>query len=538
MASARGGTARPRVLLSSPTGPLGPRHGDAFSCSANAALQLTWAQGVFRAEDLMWHWGLDLIAENLRARSVVLQFPTWRKFAREVRRGYDYVGLSCNVCTLPRVRRMAAEVRRASPGTRIVLGGYGTILPDEALVDEAGRPLADHVCREEGVGFMRRLLGEPEAPLRHPDVILERRFLSVPSGERTGIVFSSLGCPNGCDFCVTSHYFGRRQVRLLAGGREIAAQMAACARRNPDVGSFAILDEDFLCDPERGAQLLAAAEEEREFRDVMIFTSLRSLARFTAVELARMGISRVWIGFEGTRAGCAKLEGREFAVQVAELRRHGIATVASMILGFDYQDRAAIEAEFENLLAAEPAVIQILLLTPCRGTPAWERLDAAGRIIPELREEHRHHDGFRLLFRHPHFGAGELEELQRRLAREEHRRLGPALFRMLRVMHEGWREHGASPDPLLRRRAAAVRTRLERARALYAAGVLLAPSGEARRALREDRRRLLEDFGPTRWRDRLAGLAVLALLPATALRFRSGRFTEPRPRRTEYPASR
>src|SRR5512134_349795 len=106
---------RARVLFSSPTGPLGPRHGDAFSCSANGALQLTWAQGVFRAEDLMWHWGLDLIAENLRARSVVLQFPTWRDFAREVRRGYEWVGLSCNVCTLPRVRRMAAEVRRASP---------------------------------------------------------------------------------------------------------------------------------------------------------------------------------------------------------------------------------------------------------------------------------------------------------------------------------------------------------------------------------------------------------------------------------------
>src|SRR5512136_1771563 len=113
----------PRILFASPCKPLGPRYGDAFSCSANGAFQLTWAQEGFRSEDMMWHWGLDLIAANLRAPSVVLQFPPRRRFIRELRRGYDYVGITFNLCTLHVARWMCAAVRSVSPRTKIILGG-------------------------------------------------------------------------------------------------------------------------------------------------------------------------------------------------------------------------------------------------------------------------------------------------------------------------------------------------------------------------------------------------------------------------------
>ena len=36
--------------------------------------------------------------------------------------------------------------------------------------------------------------------------------------EETGYVFAGLGCPNGCDFCATSHYFKRRHIRFLPDG--------------------------------------------------------------------------------------------------------------------------------------------------------------------------------------------------------------------------------------------------------------------------------------------------------------------------------
>ena len=55
-----------------------------------------------------------------------------------------------------RMKEVVAMIREHSPQSEIILGGYGTVLSDEALA-----PYADHICREEGVGFMRRLLGEP-----------------------------------------------------------------------------------------------------------------------------------------------------------------------------------------------------------------------------------------------------------------------------------------------------------------------------------------------------------------------------------------
>jgi hypothetical protein len=81
-----------------------------------------------------------------------------------------------------------ALVRRHSPRSKIVLGGYGTVAPDEML-----RPYGDHICREEGVGFMRRLLGEPEIrmPYRHPLIINPLRVFGKEVSQ-TGIVFGGL----------------------------------------------------------------------------------------------------------------------------------------------------------------------------------------------------------------------------------------------------------------------------------------------------------------------------------------------------------
>ena len=57
---------------------------------------------------------------------------------------------------------MCRLVKERSPGSKIILGGYGTMLPE---CDQYG----DYVCREEGVSFMRRLLEEAhrDEPKKH-----------------------------------------------------------------------------------------------------------------------------------------------------------------------------------------------------------------------------------------------------------------------------------------------------------------------------------------------------------------------------------
>ncbi|MCZ7583168.1 MAG: hypothetical protein M5R36_07420 [Deltaproteobacteria bacterium] len=166
------------------------------------------------------------------------------------------------------MREMVPLIRRHLPGAKIVLGGYGTVLPDEIL-----QPLADAICREEGIGFLRRLLGEDEsAPRRTPHAPTPATsVLGIQRASVVGHVTAGLGCPNGCDFCCTSHFFRRRYVPFLKTGREIYEALLATRERADADGvlmdNFVIIDEDFFSTKDaRGNFLSASARAANRWR--------------------------------------------------------------------------------------------------------------------------------------------------------------------------------------------------------------------------------------------------------------------------------
>src|SRR5690606_2756392 len=149
--------------------------------------------------------------------AVTLHYPSEDELVRELRTGgYTHVGINFVVATFHKVREMVPLIRRHAPGAKIVLGGYGPVLPDAILA-----PWADAICREEGVGFLRKLLGEPlDAPMRHPHApIPSVSVLGYQPRSVVGHVTAGLGCPNGCDFCCTSHFFDRKYLRFSRTGR-------------------------------------------------------------------------------------------------------------------------------------------------------------------------------------------------------------------------------------------------------------------------------------------------------------------------------
>ena len=122
---------------------MGPRYGDAPSVGYELLhSQVTRAQGVFSQRAVHVHFSLEYIAENLDAPTVVLQYPSKSELIRELKKGYDYVGISFLLAVMHKMKEMVALIRRYSPNTKIVLGGYGTVLKDEEL-----KPYADYICR-------------------------------------------------------------------------------------------------------------------------------------------------------------------------------------------------------------------------------------------------------------------------------------------------------------------------------------------------------------------------------------------------------
>ena len=507
-----------RVLLSSVTAPLGARHGDGSAVGYELLhAQVTRAQGAFSPRAVHLQYGLEYIAANLDTPVVTLHYATDETFVEELRSGgYSHVGIAFNLSTAHKMRSMCKLVRQHAPQATIILGGYGTVLPDEELLRHG-----DVICRGEGVSFMRELLGEPPRtpPFDHPLVVSKLKVLGLTAGS-TGLIFAGLGCPNGCDFCATSHFFDRRHIRLLPTGQDLLEVIEGYRALDPEI-EFTVLDEDFLLNKRRAMELRELLLARDLHLDMFVFASVKALSKYSPQQLVEMGVGGVWIGFEGSRSGYAKREGRPVAELVADLKRHGILVLASMIVGLDYQTPAIVRAEFEELMGLGPTLSQFLIYGPTPGTPLGERALREGLFRPEYAADPermwRESDGFSCLIRHPHMAPQQIEELQRWCFEEDFRRQGPSVVRTAEVWLEAWEALRDSPVPALRRRAEHAARRLARVGTLVPAAVALAPSREARRRAIELGRQLRRlTSGKDRLLNAALGVAALPVALATA----------------------
>ena len=132
------------------------------------ASRLTHSQDIFSFASYYPALPIYLIGQNISAPTVVLESPTFEIFTEEVKNGYDYIGINFNTIFFDQVLKMCRIIRRLSPETKIVLGGYGVCCLKENFQEEQELvKMVDHVCHGEGIRFMRELLGEPtDAPIK------------------------------------------------------------------------------------------------------------------------------------------------------------------------------------------------------------------------------------------------------------------------------------------------------------------------------------------------------------------------------------
>lgn len=517
-----------KVLLTSVCRPLGEKHGDAPSVGYELLFgQVTRAQGLFSPRATHIHYSLEYIAENLETPTTVLQYPSRKELIRELKKGYAYVGVSFILATFHRMKEAVAIIREHSPDSKIVLGGYGTVLSDEVLA-----PLADHVCREEGVAFMRRVLGEPEMgmPYGHPLTVSRLRVFGREAS-RTGMVFAGLGCPNGCDFCCTSYFFKRRHIRLLPTGRDIYRVIERYHEIEPGM-SIVILDEDFLLNKRRALEFRDCVREGGKPLSIFVFASVRAISQFTVTQILEMGIDGLWIGYEGTRSGFAKQSGRPVDELFKELRAQGISVLASMIVGLPYQTPQIIDEELSGLLALKPDLTQFLIYGPTPGTPFFERVMREGLLHGELADDCEQYwrkcTGFAAMVTHPIMRPEEIEAAQARCFAEDFARLGPTIYRSLETRLLGYLQLKDSPSPLLRAKARCLAFDLRHAYPAFLAGRVFGPTHAIRGWIADLQTRIHRSLGPPTWTERLLSVAGLGMAAWTGLTLKLGLFQHPR----------
>jgi radical SAM superfamily enzyme YgiQ (UPF0313 family) len=435
-----------KVLLTTVHRPLGI---NSENCTENIQAemyhaQVTRAQGIFSVRTICTGWGLEFIAANLNVPVTVLHYPTRRILLRELKKGYDYLSISFVTCTFPKTIEACQWARQYAPETKIVLGGYGTVLKE---CDQ----YADYVCREEGVNFFQKLLGDKKVEkFVIPPIHRSLKIMSVTTRPEA-IIPAGLGCSRGCDFCCTSHFFHKKYVPILKTGREIHKVMCSIDFPKSTFRNIGVIDEDFLADRRRMEDVIEL--NGREIKKLIFFsclTSLKSLSQYTIDELLKMGLYGAWIGIESVRAKYSKLKDINAKELINSLKKVGIIPLTSMIVGYDWHDENSLEEDFQYLLSLKPAFSQFMMYSPCPQTPLYERMVQENRLldVPYI-----YHDGFHALMKHPNLSSERLEAILNQFFQREYEELGPSVCRVMDILHEGYRTLYESTNPLFRARA-------------------------------------------------------------------------------------
>lgn len=555
-----------RLLLTTVCKPYGVPGRDAEALGMQMELlnnQITRGQHVHSPRASFWTFPLYFLAENTSVPATVLDFPSWREFRREVARGYTHVGISFIQTNVLKAKRMAEYLRTHHPEVKIILGGYGVGLPDlAALVPH------DAVCSGEGIRWLRSYFGEdPDAPILHPVMhgVIRKHMYGLRVGSTdSAVIFPGLGCRNGCFFCATSAKFGGQYIPLLPTGKSI---FDICLKAEEELGAreFAVIDENFLKEPERARDLLREMERHGRTYHFWVFASAEAVMGVGVDFLVRLGVCAVWMSVETREDVFEKLRGIDVRSLVRELQSKGISVMSSSILFMEHHDKKSLHDDIEWAVGMGTDLHQFMQLTPLPGTPLYERYRSENKLIPGFPYTKLSGQDA-LAFYHPHFRSEEARDLTRQAFRRKYEVDGPGVVNMARTALDGYertvvdsearraqglcwdpdtlrydRRNGQAEDRHMHGRIRLLRQRAMEFRPILLSAWLFSPNSASRRKCARLMRRHRDLFGRPTAKEGLGACLLSVTATVEFLRHllnravgREGVIRQPASRRIEY----
>lgn len=295
----------------------------------------------------------------------------------------DLVGITFHTPSANHAYLIAQKFRQR--GIPVVIGG-----PHVTLVPEEAANHADVIFIGEAEGLWQQFLQEFKEG-RHKKVYQADTIPSlehVPQARKdlfhrkdytNGVIFSSRGCPNRCDFCTLSvMYKNRLRKRPIA---EVAAEYASFR------GKIIIFwDDNIAADREYSKELFRSITPHHKWWSSQ--ASIHAGQDDVFLELAALsGCKQLFLGIESiSQASLNEANKRfnrvdEYAQIIQRIHSYGIAVQLGIVFGFDSDTRGIFSEtlDFLESLGVQNATFNIL--TPFPGTPLFKRLEAEGRIL-------------------------------------------------------------------------------------------------------------------------------------------------------------
>jgi radical SAM superfamily enzyme YgiQ (UPF0313 family) len=326
---------------------------------------------------------------------------------------WDLVGLTGMGSGLVRAWQLGDEFQRR--GATVVVGGIAASLarPEwslqhaDALVVGEAEELWPRVLDDFGAGRLQPVYRMERAPAI--DTLPEPRYdlLNASRIGRWRPVQATRGCPFTCSFCsITTffhqHYRKRPVDQVLRDVR---------AAKQHGTRYIAFVDDNIGVDWDYCGELWEALVPERIIW--MSQCSLHIAERPAMLRLAyRSGCRLLSFGIESTNAASLDTVDKawnrpeRYREAVGAIRRHGIDVSTEMMIGLDADDDTVFERTFSFIMDNAISVPRVHILTPIPGTPLFDELRQAGRIVSQ---EFDRFTGGQVVYRPRHLTPAALE---------------------------------------------------------------------------------------------------------------------------------
>lgn len=460
-------------------------------------------QGPFSVTCDVPAFALHFLAHNLLTPSVLLEWPTEEELEAELRSDtYDYVAISFKVIDLRRIVRQIELIRRVSPESKIVLGGYGTLAFSEPRFAHVAE-LADYICsRGDGVDYLRKLLGEPVNRPKKCHLPIER--IQTPwlaeafhMESETAYILSALGCEWKCEFCCTSAYAEGQVIEVLTP-EEIVESMKWYYRTHPALKEIFMMDEDILVRRPKVEAIGKLIREDPEFglsrMSYLAFGTIKALSGYDPEELLLNGVGKFWSGIESKFSYNRKKGDCDAKALIQTMQDAGIEAQLSWILGDDCQTKDNIDEDIDDLVSYKPETVQLTILSAFPGTGLFRRLKDEGRLADVEPDQYcALGDNMKSL----HFTHQERVDLVMKTYRRIYETHGPSIIRALETDMNGYEFCSRSRHPVLNTvKRDFFKKRVSLASFLLPAAIATAPTATARKNLEDTYQRRIALFGP------------------------------------------
>ena len=376
---------------------------------------------------------------------------------------FDMVAISSFSAQIKEAYELADSYRAV--GTKVVLGGlHVSAVPQEAaqhadsVVLGEGEPLWPMLISDLRQGRLQSIYDSRGSSFDLSDAPMPAYHLLEIDKYNRLTVQTQRGCPWRCDFCAASIRIS--PIYKLKPVEKVIAEIRQIKEIWPNPFIEFADDNSFVIKTHSKKLLRALVKEQiRWFTETDVSVAeddeLLNLMR-------ESGCAQVLIGFESpSLGGLNGLEERanwkakqfdRYSRAIARIQDHGITVNGCFILGLDGTGTESFDDVWNFVRESGLYEVQITILTPFPGTPLYDRLKKAGRLLRE--------DAWELCtlfdvnFKPTHMSVSELESGFRDLAeklysadatkerKENYRQRRRNYLRRLRQTREEGTEHG------------------------------------------------------------------------------------------------